>query len=187
MSHTIYMIQTLVQRRLPKVRPHAVHTVHMFYIPRTQPHYDQPEYHPYGYLPRRSISSYDDDFEHERDDYVKTKRREYLEALHQYQKHCEYEHAVALENQRHRAQLTALAEREVFRNRRSSYQPHPLYGYEQAQVSTLDEPVRRRRPAPKCQPQRPFIWMTGRPDDWQDHWQNCTEFLLDAFICKMRR
>lgn len=101
----------------------------MFYIPRTQPHYDQPEYHPYGYLPRRSISSYDDDFEHERDDYVETKRREYLDALHQHQEYREYEHAVALENQRHRAQLTALAEREVFRNRRSPYQPRPLYGY----------------------------------------------------------
>ena|SRR5258706_2072140 len=134
----------------------------MFYIPCTQPYYYQPEYHPYGYLHRSPISSYDDDYDDERDNYVETKRCEYLEALHQNQQQREYKHAVALEDQRHCAQLTALAEREAFRNRRSPHRLRPLYGDEQAQVSTLDEPVRRRQPAPKSQPQR-----HRHLDDWQ--------------------
>jgi len=139
----------------------------MFYIPRTQPYYHQPEYYPYGYPPRRATSGYDD---YEHDDYVETKRREYLEALHQQQQHCEYERAVALENQRHRAQLAALAEREVLRKQGSPHQPRPLYGYEQPQVSTLEEPVRRRQPAPKSQPQP-----RRRLDDWQ------TRLLADLY------
>ena len=136
----------------------------MFYIPRTQPHYYPQEYHPYAYLPRHPISGYDEDYEQECDDYVETKRREYLSALHeqQQQQHREYERAVALENQRHRAQLSAHAEREALRNRHSPYQRRTLYGRDQAQVSTLDEPVRRRQSTPKFQPQ------SGRHlDDWQ--------------------
>ena len=58
-----------------------------------------------------------------RDDYVESKRREYLEALHQQQQQLEYEHAVAFENQRYRAQLAALAEREALRNRGSPINP----------------------------------------------------------------
>ena len=133
----------------------------MFYIPHTQPYDRQPEYNPYGYPPRRPISIHDD---YEYDDYVEAKRRGYLEALHQQQQHREYERAVALENQRHRAQLAALAEREALRKRGSPYQTHPLYGYEQPQVqsSTLGEPVRRRQLVPKSQPQP-----RRHLDDWQ--------------------
>jgi len=84
---------------------------------------------------------------HEHDDYVGTKRREYLEALHQQQQQHEYEHTVALENQCHRAQLAALAEREALRKRGSRYQPCSLCNYEQPQVSTPEEPVGHRQPA----------------------------------------
>ena len=142
--------------------------MHMFYIPRTQPYYRQPEYNPYGYPPLRPTSSYDDfDYDDEHYDYVETKRREYLEALYhqqqqQQQQHREYERAVALENQRHRAQLAALAEREALRKQGPPYQTHPLYGYERPQVSTLDEPVMRQQPAPMSQSQP-----NRHLDDWQ--------------------
>jgi hypothetical protein len=115
----------------------------MFYIPHTQPYYHQPEYNPHGYPPRRPTSSYDDyDANDDYDDYVESKHRGYLEALHQQQQHRGYQRAVALENQRHRAQLVTLAEREALRKRGSPHQTHPLYGHEQPQVSTLDEFVR---------------------------------------------
>jgi len=105
-------------RVIPKLSPHPVHTIHMFYIPHTQPYDRPPEYNPYGYPPRRPRSIYDD--------FVEATRRGYLEALHQQQQLREYEHAVALENQHHRAQLAALAEREVLRKRRSPYQTQPF-------------------------------------------------------------
>ena len=52
----------------------------------------------------RPTSSFDD-YEHEHDDSVETKRRGYLDALHRQHQHRKYERAVALENQRHRTQL----------------------------------------------------------------------------------
>jgi len=131
-------------------------TIHTFYIPHIQPYDHRPEYNPYGYPPHTSIY---DDYEvlDKYDDYVEAKRRGYIEALHKQQQHREYERALALENQRHRSQLAALAEREALRKRGSPYQTPPLYGYKQPRVSTLDEPVRRRQLTPKSQPQH----------DWQ--------------------
>ena len=139
----------------------------MFYTPLTQPYYRQPEYHPFGYTPRRPTSWYDDDYENDHDDYVETKRREYLEALHQQQRYREYERAVALENQRHRAQLAALAEREALRKRGSFHQPAAgpspsFYGYEEPHPSAPERSARRRQPAPKSQPHT-----RSRTDDWQ--------------------
>jgi hypothetical protein len=107
----------------------------MFYTPHTQPSYRQPEYNTYGYHPRSPTSRYDDyEVLDDYDDYVESKHCGYLEALHQQQQHRQYQRAVALENQRHRAQLAALAEREVLRKRGSPYQTHTFYGYEQTQA-----------------------------------------------------
>lgn len=114
----------------------------MFYIPRTQHHHHQPEYQPYHYPPHPYLPTFlcDNDYEHEHDDYSKSKHREYLD-----RSRPSSSMNTTLENQRHRAQLAALAERGAFR-KRSSLE----YGYEQAQAST---PLRRRKPTPRSHPQ----------------------------------
>jgi hypothetical protein len=129
----------------------------MFYILRTQPYYRQPEYLLYD----------DDDYNYDYHGYVETKRREYLEALQQQQRHREYERAVALEKQRHRAQLAALAEREALRKRGPFHQPAAgpspsFYGHEEPHPSAPERSARRRQPASKSQPPT-----RSRTDDWQ--------------------
>ena len=148
----------------------------MFYMPRISHFYHQPEYHLHGYHPRCLTSLYDDDHEHEHDDYVETKRREYREALHHQHHQCEYERAVALENQRHRAQLAALAEREALRKRGSRYRPRSSYVHKQPQISTLEEPARHPQPSqPQPQSRRPL-------DNWQARPLNVLYEILAEYI-----
>ena len=152
-----------------------LHTHQLFYMPRISHSYHQPEYHLHSYPPRCLTSLYDDgDYEHEHGDYVETKRREYLEALHHQHYQCEYERAVALESQRHRAQLAALAEREALRKRGSHYQPRSSYVHEQPQISTLEEPA--GRPQPTQQQSRSPL------DDWQARPLNVLYEILAEYI-----
>ena len=103
-------------------------------------------------------------------------------ALYQQQQSHEHEHAVALGNQCLRAQLAVLAKCDVLGKQGSIYQLRPLHGYGYPQLMTLEEPIRRQQPTLKSQPRPVVIWMTGGPDCWQ----NCTDFPLGQFICKLR-
>ena len=106
------------------------------------------------------------------DDSVESKRREYLEALHRQQQSREYQYAVALENQCHRAQLTVLAKCGVLRKRVSTYQLHPFSALD----NSFHDPGRACRASaavPKSQPRPAVIWRL------------LAEFPLDQIICKL--